>query len=96
VDRKGAAAEHPGCVRLKGRLEAENKMHTDTTSRSTVLKRATDELKEYAIIAAYLYVSFTAIMYLKSTILRAYGVEFAPFGFAAIKALISAKFVSVG
>jgi hypothetical protein len=56
---------------------------------------ATDELKEVAIIAAYLYVCFAAIIYLKVSILRAHGIEFASFGFAAIKALICAKFVSL-
>jgi hypothetical protein len=63
---------------------------------SSLSKRAADELKEFAIIAAYLYVCFTAILYLKASILKARGIEFAPFGFAAIKALICAKFVSVG
>jgi hypothetical protein len=32
----------------------------------------------------------------KASILRAHGIEFAPFGFAAVKALVCAKFVSVG
>lgn len=39
---------------------------------------------------------FTAILYLKATILKAEGIPFAPFGFAAVKALICAKFASVG
>jgi hypothetical protein len=71
-------------------------MQPNTFSSSIVFKRITAELKEYAVIAIYLYICFTAILFLKSTILKAHGVEFAPFGFAAIKALISAKFVSVG
>jgi hypothetical protein len=63
---------------------------------SPIAKRITDELKEFAIIAAYLYVCFTAITYLKAAILHAHGIEFAPFGLAAAKALICAKFVSLG
>ena len=71
-------------------------MKRNDSSRASLGERATDELKEFAIIAAYLYVCFTAILYLKASILKAQGIEFAPFGFAAIKALICAKFVSVG
>jgi len=43
------------------------------------------------IITAYLYVCFTALAYLKAAILEAHGVVFAPFGFAAIKALICSR-----
>jgi len=59
-------------------------------------KRVTDELKEFTVIAVYLYICFTAILYLKASILKAHNIEYAPFGFAAVKALIYAKFVSVG
>src|SRR5580692_12415102 len=62
----------------------------------SVGQRITDELKEFLILAAYLYVCFTALAYLKAAILQAHGIAFAPFGFAAIKALICAKFMSVG
>jgi hypothetical protein len=61
-----------------------------------IVERAADELKEFAVIAAYLYVCFTAILYLKASILEAHGIPYAPFGFAAVKALICAKFVSLG
>ena len=63
---------------------------------SPIAKRITDELKEFIVIAAYLYVCFTALAYLKAAILHAHGIEFAPFGLAAAKALICAKFVSLG
>jgi hypothetical protein len=71
-------------------------MQGNNPSKISIGKRAADELKEFAVIAAYLYVCFTAILYLKASILKARGIEFAPFGFAAVKALICAKFVSVG
>jgi hypothetical protein len=58
--------------------------------------RMTNELREFAVIAAYLCICFTALAYLKAAILRAHGIDFAPFGFAVIKALICAKFVLVG
>jgi hypothetical protein len=59
-------------------------------------ERAVSELREFTAIAVYLWVCFTALAYLKFAILEAHGIAFAPFGFAAIKALICAKFVSVG
>jgi len=70
-------------------------MQSNNPSKVSIGKRLTDELKEIAIIAAYLYVCFAAILYLKFSILKAHGIEFALFGFAAIKALICAKFVSL-
>lgn len=63
---------------------------------TSIRERATNELKEFVVVAAYLCVCFTAILYLKASILKAQGIAFAPFGFAVIKALICAKFVSVG
>ena len=71
-------------------------MKSDNSSKVTLGKRAADELKEFAVIAAYLFICFVALAYLKASILRAEGIAFAPFGFAAAKALICAKFVSVG
>ncbi len=53
-------------------------------------------MTEFAIIAAYLCICFAALAYLKAAVLHAHGVTFAPFGFAAVKALICAKFVLVG
>ena len=43
------------------------------------LKRAAHELKEFLIIAAYFYVCFTALAYLKAAILEAQGIAFALF-----------------
>lgn len=65
-------------------------------SKESLSKRVTDELIEFAVIAAYLFICFTAILYLKATILKAQGIPFTPFGLAAVKALICAKFASVG
>jgi hypothetical protein len=59
-------------------------------------ERAAGEIREFAVVAVYLYICFTALAYLKFAILEAHGIAFAPFGFAAVKALICAKFVSLG
>jgi hypothetical protein len=71
-------------------------MNTGAEAKASLRKRAADELREFLIVAAYLYVCFTALAYFKAAILQAHGVSFAPFGIAAIKALICAKFMSVG
>jgi hypothetical protein len=71
-------------------------MSSSESSKVPIRKRITDEFIEFAIIAAYLYICFTAILFLKASILETEGIAFAPFGFAAIKALICAKFASIG
>ncbi len=68
----------------------------ETATKVPIGQRAAHELKEFLIIAAYFYICFAALAYLKAAILQAHGVAFAPFGFAAIKALICAKFLSIG
>lgn len=71
-------------------------MKTDTSSKPTIGQRAIRELKELVITTVYLFICFAALAYLKAAILKAYGIPFAPFGLAIVKALICAKFVSVG
>lgn len=65
-------------------------------NKISIRQRAQRELKSFLIAAGYFYVCFTALAYLKAAILQAYGIAFAPFGFAAVKALICAKFMSIG
>jgi hypothetical protein len=77
-------------------MALEMHMKIGTEAKASLRKRTVDELKEFLIIAAYLYVCFTALAYFKAAILQAHGVSFAPFGIAAVKALICAKFMSVG
>src|SRR5580700_9576784 len=71
-------------------------MSSEAGSRSNIGRRIADEVKQFLVIAAYLFICFTALAYLKAAILQAQGVTFAPFGFAAAKALICAKFMSIG
>ncbi|MGN6747930.1 MAG: hypothetical protein ACTHJS_04980 [Xanthobacteraceae bacterium] len=68
----------------------------EIVEKASIGKRAAHELKQFLILAAYLYICFTALAYLKAAILQAHGISFAPFGFAAVKALICAKFLSIG
>ena len=65
-------------------------------AKPTVKSRMAAEVREFTVIAVYLWICFTALAYLKFAILQAHGIAFAPFGFAAVKALICAKFASLG
>ena len=49
-------------------------MNTGAEAKDSLRKRAADELREFLIIAAYLYVCFTALAYFKAAILQAHGV----------------------
>lgn len=61
----------------------------------TLAGRAEHELTAYLAVSAYLLAWFSAVMFYKAVILRGIGIEFAPFGFAAMKALILGKFILV-
>lgn len=55
-----------------------------------------EEMKSFAALSFYLFVAFATILYFKFALLEQEGVSFAPFGFAAVKALIAAKFLMIG
>jgi hypothetical protein len=74
----------------------EKPMESRGRLNTSIRERLTSELREFVVIAIYLYIYFTALAYLKASILKAEGIAFAPFAFAAIKALICAKFILVG
>lgn len=65
-------------------------------SEASLKERAREELRNYAFVAAYLYVCFGAILFYKTALLREEGVAFLPHGLAAIKALILGKFILIG
>jgi hypothetical protein len=58
--------------------------------------RVKHELREYAILAAYLYACFGALILFKAAILGEVGVSFLPLGLAAVKALVLGKFILLG
>jgi hypothetical protein len=64
--------------------------------KSVYRERFVSELREFTILATYLFICFTALLAYKAALLRAYGVSFAPWVLAAIKALVSAKFLLIG
>jgi hypothetical protein len=60
---------------------------------ASLAERAREELIAYAVIAAYLYVCFGALILYKTAVLSHAGVSYAPLGLAAIKALVLGKFL---
>lgn len=71
-------------------------MQSGQDAAGRLTQRAARELRHYIAIAAYLYVCFGAVLFYKAAVLQAAGVPFAPYGLAAIKALIMAKFMLIG
>ena len=71
-------------------------MATETTAKATLQHRAMHELKEFAILTTFLYVTIGAVIMLKTAVLHAQGVNFVPWGIAIIKAAVLAKFMMLG
>ena len=61
--------------------------------KATLSRRLQHELTEYLTISVYLYVCFGSLIFYKATILHSDGIEFAAFGIAIVKALVSGKFI---
>jgi hypothetical protein len=71
-------------------------MATETTAKATLRQRTVRELKEFAILTVYLYVTLGAVILMKAAVLHDAGVSFAPWGIAIVKALVLAKFMLLG
>jgi hypothetical protein len=67
-------------------------------SKTSFREKAGEELREFIILTAYLYVCFAAVLYFKAAVLQAHGIAYAPsaLGLAIIKAAICAKFMLMG
>lgn len=71
-------------------------MSTEATVKPTLRQKATNELLEFVFLFCYLYLSLGALILLKLAILHDQGIEFVPWGIAAIKAALLAKFIMLG
>jgi hypothetical protein len=74
----------------------ETAVATETNAKATLRHRAKHELKELAIISAYLYVTLGAVILMKTAVLHTEGIAFAPYGVAIVKAVVLGKFVLLG
>jgi hypothetical protein len=71
-------------------------MATETHAKATLRRRAVHEFREFAILAVYLYITLGAVILMKAAVLHAHGISFTPWGLAAVKAAVLAKFMLVG
>jgi hypothetical protein len=69
---------------------------TETTAKATPRQRAVHELKELAIVSVYLYITLGAVIVMKTAVLHDQGISFVPWGIAAVKSLLLAKFILLG
>jgi len=69
---------------------------TETHAKATLHQRAIHEFKELAIVFIYLYVILGAVLMYKTAILHSEGISFTPWGIAAVKAAVLAKFMLLG
>jgi hypothetical protein len=69
---------------------------TRTNVKATLHQRAIHELKEFAILTVYLYITLGAVIMMKTAVLHTQGIEFSPWGIAIVKAAVLAKFMLIG
>ena len=71
-------------------------MATDTSTKPTLHERVMHEIKEFAILTVYLYITLGAVIMMKAAVLHADDINFTPWGIAIVKAVVLAKFMLVG
>jgi len=65
-------------------------------ANSHFLEALRAEMTKYAVVSAYLYVCFAALLLYKSSLVHTAGVAYLPHGLALGKALILGKFILIG
>lgn len=71
-------------------------MASSSPDKLSRAERVKAELRDFAVLATYLFICFSALAGFKAAILSAEGISFTPWLFALIKALLCAKFLLVG
>jgi len=71
-------------------------LSTSPKSGHGLAGRLREELRLYAIVSAYLYICFGALLLYKASLLQDAGLHHLPVGVAAIKALVIGKFLLIG
>jgi len=79
-----------------GTTQQEPIMAAETHAKATLHQRAIHEVKEFLIIAVYLYVTLGAVILMKTAVLHTQGMDFSPWGIAVVKAAVLAKFMLIG
>ena len=84
------------CLRRAAWSDGSMNAAIDHPRRHRISAALRHEFKELAIISGYLYVCFGAVTLFKTAALRAQGIDVAPYGIAAVKALVLGKFILIG
>jgi hypothetical protein len=71
-------------------------MATEISAKPTLRQRGIHELREFLVLAVYFYVTLGAIILMKTAVLHAHDISFAPWGIAVVKAMVLAKFMAIG
>ncbi len=71
-------------------------MAAESAARLTLRQRGEHELKEFAVLTLYFYITLGAVILMKAAVLHAQGVSYVPWGIAAVKAAVLAKFMLLG
>ena len=71
-------------------------MVAETVAKATMQQRAMHEIKEFLVLALYLYITLGAVILMKTAVLHTEGIEVAHWGIAIVKALVLAKFMLLG
>jgi hypothetical protein len=82
-----------GCARGQ---QKEGVLATHTSAKATLHERVMHEIKEFAILTVYLYITLGAVILMKTSVLHTEDINFAPWGIAIIKAMVLAKFMLLG
>jgi hypothetical protein len=69
---------------------------SEVIPKTTLQQRAMHELKEFAILTVYLYITLGAVILMKTAVLHSHGIDFAFWGVPAVKAMVLAKFMMLG
>jgi hypothetical protein len=69
---------------------------TKTIAKATLQQRAMHELKEFAILFVYLYITLGAVVLLKTAVLHTQGIDAVVWGVTVVKAAVLAKFMMLG
>jgi hypothetical protein len=77
-------------------IHANQQEHLMAIDVKTIERGALHEAKEFFWVFLYLYLCIGMLVVYKSLSLKAYGIEFAPYGFALVKAAILGKFILIG
>ena len=59
-------------------------------SKAPLREKAGEELREFIVLTAYLYICFAAVIYFKAAVLQAHDVAYAHVGLAIVKAIMTA------